>query len=258
MIVVLASRHDREAHRLAEAWHRHDARVMTPDDLSVAGWQVRAPGALSSRVVVGGDVVDDAAVTGVVTRLMTVPAEELRRVREVDRAYAAREMTAFLGFWLSTLACPVLNPPAAVHLCGPGWRDERWLLTASRLGIAVVPRARGTGVPDRPGTRAETAPAGHLSCTVVGDRCLHRPGSPPPGTREPADDGVAERAAEAALRLARAAGAPLVDLRFAVGEDGPALVSADVRVDVSDPDVRAAMIEHLRGSLVAAPLRRFP
>jgi hypothetical protein len=51
----------------------------------------------AGRLVAAGEVVDQADVTGVVTRLLTVSPDELHRIREPDRVYAAREMTAFLG-----------------------------------------------------------------------------------------------------------------------------------------------------------------
>jgi hypothetical protein len=244
MIVVLASRRDRGALRLVDAWHGRDVRILTPNDLSQPGWVVRGGDPGSSRLVVGGNAEDVGDVTGVVTRLPTVAPGELARLHMDDRHYASREISAFLGYWLSTLTCPVLNPPGTAGLCGPGWRDERWLVTASRLGIDVVPRLRR--VP-KPGSSPDTAgvemPRADFTITVVGDRCVRSASFGAWGRQ--AERGTDDSAAAAARLLAATAGVPMVTVGFAQTTDRVALVGASAGPDVSDPDVRDAMLGYL-------------
>jgi hypothetical protein len=246
MIVVLASRRDREAHRLVGAWSAQDVRLLTPDDLSVPGWRVNSTDPGAGRLVVAGEVVDQANVSGVVTRLMTVTPDELIRIQEPDRVYAAREMTAFLAFWISTLTCPMLNPPGAVSLCGPGWRAERWLAFAATLGIDVRPHLRQVRPPGAAGEgmrepASDGAWLAEMTITVVGDRRV------PVGSAESSGLPDEDQAADAARRLAAAAGVPMMTFGFARTATGPVLVSAGPRVDLSHPDVRAAMLQHLEG-----------
>ncbi len=254
MIVVLASRRDRDAYRLADAWRAQEARVLSPSDLSMAGWRVGNAEPDRDRVVIGGQPVPARDVTGVVTRLTHVSPGELTRLDEADRVYAAQEMTAFLGYWLSTLTCPVLNPPGPVSLCGPGWRAERWLVAAAELGLDVLPRVRRVrsfGAAEDPGGSLEV-PSATLVLTVVGERWVRTASVP----HEPHDEVAEQRAADGARRLAAAAGAPMASFGFARQGAGLALTGAGSGVNVSHPDVRAAMLEDLQGDASQSQRRR--
>lgn len=160
--LILASRHDRTARRLADAWESHGARLLTADDLSVAGWRLTGTRGAEPRVVVEGEVMDAGAVSGVVTRLPGV-----RRPRDVGVP----------GLLALDPALPDAEPAGGVSLCGPDWRVERWLRTGRHLGILVRPQARR--VP-RPGQVSGEVPPlqddasgsdDHVTVTVVGDRC---------------------------------------------------------------------------------------
>jgi hypothetical protein len=219
VLVVVASRLDEGARTLADRWT--EVRVLTCEDLSVAGWRHRLGG--TSTAVVGGEMVTATEIEGVLTRRSRVLEWELDHIVPGDRAYVAAEMTAFLRSWLSGLGCPVLNKPVTTCLSGPGWCREQWVFTAVRLGIPARPvRWRLGGSAD--------APEAAFTATVVGDRCL----------------GAADSASAAwALRLARAAGVDLLAARFGEAEAGFELLGADPWPDVSSPEVADAILEYL-------------
>jgi hypothetical protein len=221
VLVVVASRLDEGARTLADRWT--EVRVLTCEDLSVAGWRHRPGAPESSTAVVGGEMVPAAEIEGVLTRRSRVLEWEPDHIVLRDRTYVAAEMTAFLRSWLSGLGCPMLNRPVPTCLSGPGWCREQWVRTAARLGIPARP------VRWRVGASAE-APEAVFTATVVGDRCL----------------GAADRASAAwALRLARVAGVDLLAASFGEAEAGFELLGADPWADVSSPEVADAILEYL-------------
>jgi hypothetical protein len=166
MIVVLASTHDAKARAIVAAWASAGARLCTPADLSTPGWRHRVGEPKEATAVIGGEHVPATAITGVLTRLPVVAADELARIAAADRDYVANEMTAFLVAFLAALPCPMLNRPSAGALSGPAWRQEQWLRAAARCGIPVLPRYRAVH-PDAPAERAAEAA---VEVTIVGDR----------------------------------------------------------------------------------------
>jgi hypothetical protein len=232
-----------------EVWGPGRARLLTTDDLSSPGWRVRTADPAQSVAVVRGEAIAVGELTGVVTRLPAVTSGEVRRIRPEDRDYAASEMTAFLNYWLSALPCPVLNPPPASGLCGPGWRTEQWIMAAHRLGIPVRPRSRelppylsaggngrrpsGSGVPGSP------AGGAGIQVTVIGDRCI---------------GGEKHGLTAAAEALAAAAGVPMLTALFE--EHGPEVrfVEAHPWTNVFDAGVVDAMRDYFhRAAAVSAP-----
>ncbi|GAA3788785.1 hypothetical protein ACFS5L_15950 [Streptomyces phyllanthi] len=243
MILVLASRRDAGAHRLVNTWGPEQARLLTPDDLSSPGWRVFTEDPAASRAVVHGEVVEVGELTGVVTRLPAVTSGEVRRIQPDDRDYAAAEMSAFLNYWLSVLSCPVLNPPAAAGLCGPGWRSEQWAMTARRLGMPVRPRGRDVPPYLRPAASSDAgapaAPAGQpaMQVTVIGDRCI----------------GGDERAlTEFAEALTEAAGVPMLTAFFEEHGSEVRFVDAHPWTNAFDPQVADAMLDYFHRSGTAA------
>jgi hypothetical protein len=228
MIVIVAGRTDTSAPALVRRWPRDLARVLTPGDLATAGWRVTGGDHADDRAVVQRDIVPTNRITGVLTRLPAITERELPMLAPEDRAYAAGEMTAFLSYWLSSLDCPVLNPPSAAGLCAPGWRSEQWVLTAGELGIPA--RARQRRVPPFDPSRTTTAPAPDrdlVTVTVVGDRCA--------GTQD-------ATLRDWARTLAGAAGADLLSVVFR--RSGPAFVDAHPWADLHDEDTAAAILDH--------------
>jgi hypothetical protein len=230
VLVIVAGRHDKKARNLAKRWAPWDAAVLTCEDLSMAGWRHLLDDPEDSEVVIGGQAVAAREITGVLTRLSYVPERELRRIVQEDRAYVAAEMTAFLCSWLAGLRCPVLNRPTPTCLSGPGWRRERWVYAAARLGIPVQPVT--WDLEYRAGAPEDDSASPDTTVTVVGARCL--------GTTD--DTLVAQ-----ARRLAGAAGADLLAVHFnETSAHGFRLHSADPWADISSPGVADALLEHFR------------
>jgi hypothetical protein len=227
VLVVVAGRHEKKARDLADRWTPWGGAVLTPEDLSVAGWQHLLGNPEDSEVVIDGQVVTAREITGVLTRLPYIPERELRRIAREDRAYVAAEMTAFLRSWLSGLRCPVLNRPTPTCLAGPGWRREQWVYAAAQLGIPVQPVAWHLDF--EAGAPEDKSSPPDVTVTVVGARCL--------GT---ADDALATQA----RRLAGAAGADLLAVHFSEAEAGFGLHSADPWANISSPEVADAVLEH--------------
>ncbi|PJJ06568.1 hypothetical protein BX264_7107 [Streptomyces sp. 2333.5] len=248
MILVLASRGDAGARQLVDTWGPGQARLLTVDDLSYPGWRIHTEDPAASRAVVQGEVVEVGEITGVVTRLPAVTVGEIRRIRAEDRDYAASEMSAFLTYWLSVLPCPVLNPPTAAGLCGPGWRTEQWVMAARRLGIPVRPHTRELlpylrADPDGHGSSGNGAPGlsagGGIQVTVIGDRCI--------GGEEHGLTGAAQA-------LAATAGVPMLTTVFEEHGSEVRFVDAHPWTNAFDPRIADATLAYFQRSGTAPVL----
>lgn len=230
MIVILANRWDQTPNAIVSRWGEDNAGVVTPADLSRAGWRQHSKGIDQGVAVVGQRLVPQEEVTGVLTLLPCVFAEELIEIAPEDRSYVAAEMTAFLLFWLSRLQsrCPVLNRPTPGCLSGPFWRPERWIHAASEAGIPVQRVRRHATLP---ASAEEEATPPTASVTVVGKRVF--------GEVDPA----LQRQARC---LADLAGVDLLALRFAAPESGASLVRADTSPDFSDHLLADAVLAYLQ------------
>jgi hypothetical protein len=225
VLVVVAGSRDEKARDLAERWGSLDAAVLTPEDLSVAGWRHSPDDPELSRAVVDGRLVAAREITGVLTRSSHVSWWELTWISREDRAYVASEMTAFLRSWLASRGCPVLNPPSANCLSGPGWGQEQAVYVAAGLGIPVRPvEWRSEPSADVP---ASEPPSPDVTVTVVGGRCL---GSPD------------RTLSEWTRSLAGVAGVDLLAAHFEKSEAGTRLCGADPWPDVSSSEVADAML----------------
>lgn len=234
MLLVVAATGDREATTLPNRWAPREVGVLTPSDLSRPGWQYRPDDPTGSIAIVDGQAVPAREIAGVIVRLSRVPEVELTGIAPTDRAYAAAEMTAFLASWLATLPCPVLNRPAPPLLTSPCWRPERWVLEAQALGIPAASirrwsRLRDSSLGVDSGRLTRSSHVGYLTITVVGDRCLGR-----------ADNALCDQA----RRLANAAGVELLAVRFSSAATGSRFVAAHPWVDLTDPNVADALLQH--------------
>lgn len=232
MLVILASRFDPTSAELAERWAAQDACVMTPEDLSKAGWRDRLGEATpsDSTAVVGGLRVKVEEIRGVLVRTPVVFAKELVHISRDDREYVATEMTAYLVSWLSRLRCPVLNRPTPMCLSGPAWRPEKWLQIATNLGIPVRASRRSSAT--RPVT-GDSGSGAFLTVTVVGDRCF---GSDNPSVSRHAS------------LIAHAAGTELLEVYFG----GSTFAGASVWARLDSEEVSCAVLEHLLSDRRAA------
>jgi hypothetical protein len=231
MLLIVANRQDQAAAHLAARWAAHDACLLTPADLSSAGWRYSLP-AGRSHGVAGGRGFESDEIKGVLTRLSRVDEQDLPHIVEPDRRYVAAEMAAFLASWLSHLGCPVLNRPTPECLAGRSLRTEQWLLLAARLGL----RVRAVGRQVRRGM-VDLVPPWSLdppsltTVEVVGGAIA--------GHAEPA-------LATAALRLASAAGLNLLSVRFDGPEADAAFVDAHLWPDVTADAVADALLAQLQ------------
>ncbi len=242
MLVVLASVQDHAARDFVEGCGP-EARLLSCRDLSTRGWRY-APHGTPNRAVIGGELVEASDIDGVLTRLPSVTETELGHIVDVDRAYVAAEMTAFLAAWLADAACPVANRPTPVCLMGPYWTPERWARTASALGITVAPVHRTTDGPPPDAHADLERPT--VTVNVIGHRCL------------PEDDGALGAAAAA---LAEAAGVDLLRAHFTAIDEGLAFAGADYWLDLSDPEIADAVLDvlgHTASARPSAPSSRGP
>jgi hypothetical protein len=227
LILIVANRFDRASAELGEAWGSV-CRVLTCQDLSVAGWRHRV-GAdpRADRAMISGRSVQAGEITGVLTRTAYIWQEELVYLAPGDRAYVAAEMSAFLVSWLSALECPVLNRPVPASLAGPSWRREQWTVLAARAGMRVQALSRrvrwGTNV------SLQSVPLGPTSITVVGCRSF---GEAHPVLRTQA------------RRLADIAEVDLADVHFSSGDEDAYFAGVNLFPPITDPDIAGAVLDY--------------
>ena len=134
MLLIVATELDAGALAAASSWNG-PAAVCTPADLSLPGWSAEVGNVAAATVVAGSNRIAMRDITGIVNALPGLAPQQLFRVEEEDRMYAAIEATAFLSWLLAFAPCPVTNRATAASLHGPGWGDERWNLEAQRCGL---------------------------------------------------------------------------------------------------------------------------
>lgn len=163
MILVLASQQDPGAAALAAGWA--GARLLTPADLSLPGWELAAGPSFGAGPAVGRGVADgEPFATGrvrcLVSLLANVEADDLTWIAPEHREYVASEMTSFLGHWLTTLEQRCLVVPSYASLAGPCPPAAAW---AAAAGLPLV--------------TDEDAESPRALVTVVGDRVFRVGGS---------------------------------------------------------------------------------
>lgn len=223
-VLVVAGEADGEAHALPVRLPDLDVRLLTPADLSCAGWELRR-GCAPGIAVAGGSPVATQDVQAVLVRLPWVREHDVFRVDAADRAYAAAEMSAFLLAWLSALRCPVINRPTTSCLAGPLWRPQRWVVAAASVGLRVAAVRCTTGAATDSRGQATEAPT--VIATVVGEHCL--------GVEEPT---LAVRLCE----LARVAGAEVLTIGLSDATADARFVAASPWPDLADDDVLDAVL----------------
>jgi hypothetical protein len=227
MIVIVANRWDQTPKVCASRWAVHDCGVLTARDLSATGWQQRPSGLDKATAVVAGRHVPQAEITGVLTLIPGIADWELLDIAPEDRSYVASEMTAFLVYWLSSLACPVLNRPTPLCLSGPNWRREQWVDSAARAGLAVQSFRRHSAL----GSGEEATASGGAVVTVAG--------------RSVIGDAASELHLQA-RRLADFAKVELLAVHFSSPEPDARFVTASPFANLTDDRVADAVLEYLR------------
>ncbi len=208
MLLVLCEETD------AAAWWAADAlrtrglspTVLTGADLAgVRGWR-HTVGAADAAITLRFDHarLDGRDVRAVLNRLSFVPRAWVARVASPDRDYAMQEMHAFYLSWLNALRGPMLNPPTPQGLCGNMRHPSAWAALAARAGVPI--RAFRQTSEDDPAASWRFVPSPAtlfvVGPRVVGPAALAGPHGP------------------ACLRLAAAAGCPLLGIDFAPDEAG--------------------------------------
>ena len=131
---------------------REDVRVVTPADLSRAGWVHDPHAPQADRMALGDAIFGTDHISAVVTALDFVYPADLPHVHPEDQAFVAAEMTAFLRSWLRCLPCPVIDPPTSSELSGRAgdpsvWseavgqthvRDGRWAPWPQLKGVSIA------------------------------------------------------------------------------------------------------------------------
>jgi hypothetical protein len=230
VIVIVARETDPVARSLAAQWADQGAALLTPSDLSLAGWRHGPTFAHEDSAVVSKREVSTAAVTGILTRLRCVVEHDLAHITPEDRSFVASEMTAFLLSWLDEFNCPLLNRPTSTCLSGPGWRAERWTRLVHELGIPVFPVRRHAKLDKE--LPSGSNPESLEIATVIGDLCL--------GT-------VDATLAQYAHRVADAAGVALLGVRFSEINGEFKFLDADPWPDISSVQTATAVYDYLCG-----------
>ena len=225
IVIVVSSRYDDASHSLVTEWPGGEAVLLTAEDLSRPGWRCALPDDGNTVAVVGDKRLRREQVAGVITHWPRFLAIDVPHIRACDREFVAAETTAFLTWWLSTLSCPVLNPPSSISLCGPVWRREQWLTAGKSLGIPVTDSTRLVSA-SRP---ISPEVVGRCVVTVVGDRCVGEA------------DAILH---DHALALARHANIGLLDVHFDSSAADACLVTANVWADVGRPAVAAKLYRY--------------
>lgn len=206
MLVVVASPRDDAAKALVSRWADQDAALLTPRDLSLAGWRFDPSAPARGGAVVDGRRVPVREIHGVLTRLPSIFPEDLAHIVAADREYVAEEMSAFLLAWLTSLRCPVVNPPVPPSLGGPNWRQIQWRHAAIGAGLRVAEPS------------AESPEMDVQTAVVAAGKCV----------------GAVGPLAGQLVHLAASAGVGLVSFRISVSSGVPTFIDADLWPDPCD------------------------
>ncbi len=116
-----------------------EAEVLSLEDLAASPSTLCDPGFERSELTVSDRRVGVRELTGVVNLVPTVLPGLLTFYDETEREYQAAELHAWLSFFLSALACRVVNRPTAISLTGPALSALSWLRLAHAAGITTTP-----------------------------------------------------------------------------------------------------------------------
>jgi hypothetical protein len=222
MILILAGKLDQPARKLAETWRAHDARLVTPADLSRPGWCHHIGDSGPEIAVASGERIPVSSIDGVLSRLPGTMSVDLPHIVEQDREYVAAEINAFLTAWLTQLSCLVINRPTTNGLMGAPHAPEGWIAIASRAGLRLPWTRRVYPQPVEPGW-----PHDAITVSVLGDRCF--------GNVDPA-------LAAQACRLTATAGVELLAVMFSHAGADATFLGAHLWPDVSIPELSAALL----------------
>ncbi len=206
MILVLCEEADAAAPWAADALRRRglEAVVLAGAALAAAvGWRhtVRPTGEADCEVrPPGGGRLRTREVTGTLNRLAFLPRAWTARIGGPDRDYALQEMHALYLSWLHALPGRTLNPPTPQGFCGNMRHPSAWLALGARAGLPV--RRYRQDQDDDPAAAWWAPPAAYGQHVIVAGAAVIGP------------DALAGPHGAACLRLASAAGCPLLGIEF--------------------------------------------
>jgi hypothetical protein len=240
VLVIVGSRHDPAVSDIVKQWAAWDVTLLSCEDLSTAGWRHRVGDSVGSQAVIGGAIVAEPDIRGVLVRRPWIMDLELTHIALEDREYVAAEMNAFLTSWLVHLDCAVLNRPQGTCLCGPNWRPLQWVQAASLLGIPAEPVRCSIPASDVRNISSEWPQESQreppIEVTVVGNRCF---GSP------------TAHYALSAQKLAEFARTPLLAVRFRQHCGSPRFISATAMPGLKDAEIASAVRDYLLSETAA-------
>ena len=221
MILILCNEADSSALWAAHALTRRGLSpvLLTGDDLAaVELWRHRVGAAAPDSEIrlSGGRQLRGNNTRGVLNRLTSVPWAWQRRVGGPDRDYAIQEMFAFYLSWLHALPGPKLNPPTPQGLCGNWRHPSAWAAMAARVGLPVQPFRQSS----------EDDPDSAWRCALPA-ATLHVVGAHVVGPVE-----LARCYRDACLRLAKAAGSPLLGVSFLSDPGGWRMTDVSIMPDL--------------------------
>jgi hypothetical protein len=229
VFVVVASSADSPAQAFVRRYAGQGLRLLTPGDLSYAGWCYRLGAMPTAVAIIGEQPVAVRNIVGVLTHLSSVSTYDVDHIAAADQTYVAAEMQAFLFSWLTSLNCPVVNQPTPHCLAGPAWSPAQWVHAAARLGLQVIPTCQYAIFAGTSAARGKPRPPG-VTVTIVGQRAIGK---------------VAPALARQAHALAAAAGVDLLAVRFNGREDGAAFVGAHLWPNLAAATVATTVWDYL-------------
>jgi hypothetical protein len=166
LILVLSNLADEAAAGFVRRFPAGTACLVTASDFHQS---VRAAVSVSdfsaSEITLGGTPLTAGQIRGVVATIPWFLPQEFYYIEPADRDYVCAEMSAFLIYFLSGLACKKLNPPSPRRLTGLGLHRLEWLRAAARCGVPVWPGRTKNGVPLPPDDAPGLEP---VRSTIVG------------------------------------------------------------------------------------------
>ncbi|MDQ0562212.1 hypothetical protein QO004_004017 [Rhizobium mesoamericanum] len=226
MILVLASELDAAARDAVRDWPDGLARLMTPADLSIAGWFVPTDRVRDAILVASGRPVPAPMIGGIVNLLPVIGEHELFDVEPEARSYVAAEASAFLLYLLTMMPCRIVNRPTSECLNGPNWRPEQWSRACSMVGIPTAPIIRDSKHQAAPvgKARADTVSVSLLDGQVIGAQL--------------------PRSINSVRRLAALAGTCFIKVNFVEYAAEWVFHSAELAPDLTDGAIRAALVSY--------------
>jgi len=228
VILLLASLVDKKALAFATEFPNPAAvSVVTCRDIAEDSSTFCYPDFLASTITLHGQTISVFSIRGVINLLPAVYPDELVFYPPEEREYQASEFHALLTFFLSALACPVINRPTPSSLTGPYLNPIGWYNMAHQLDIPVSSVSLDSDAFVNPFTPRQSETVVEVSC--LGGSVISR-------SHTIADDYT--------ITLARAAKVEYLKVVYNDGgQEGLQIISAHAVPDIANARTRKALID---------------